>query len=149
MPSLKLVALILALSLSAVAQAASDNSGLIQSAPATTTSAGALPEGGNEERAKLTRELQAIKQDLPAKKQELVRLHRKWLVAKGRTPTENEKKAYEKKVASGKATFQDNPYINRNPLGNPAPARIAYYKKLEEVKRDEERIRQLERELNP
>jgi hypothetical protein len=140
MPYIKLVALTLALFLAAVSQAAADQS-------PTTTGSAAVVQKGSEGQAKLARELQALRQELPAKKQELTRLHRKWLVAKGRTPTEKEKKEFDEKLAKGEATLEDNPFINKNPLSNPVPARVAYYKKLEEIKRDEGRIRQLEMEL--
>lgn len=98
-------------------------------------------------RAKLAHELEALKDGLPAKKKELARLYHKWMVAKGRTPTEKELKEFEEKRAKGEATYEDNPYVNKKPLSNPAPARVAYYRKLEEVKKDEARIEQLEREL--
>ncbi|HBG04625.1 MAG: hypothetical protein A2075_06925 [Geobacteraceae bacterium GWC2_58_44] len=190
-PSIKLAALILVLSASAVAQAATyqwqddrgvthftDNADSIPErylnrvkelptakgsakkspadspAPPTTSSATAPEESAKQENgakqekhARLSRELQAIRQALPAKKQELARLYRKWSVAKGRTPTEEEIKEFEKKRAKGEATFEDNPYINKNALSTPGPARQAYYKKLAEIKKDEERVRQLEKEL--
>jgi hypothetical protein len=145
MPCLKLFALILALSVSAVSQAAADQS---QSAHSAANFARAGQTGANKgEQAKLGGELQTLRRELPAKKQELARLHRKWLVAKGRTPTEKEIKEFEEKRAKGEAKLEDNPFINKNPLSNPVPARVAYYKKLEEVQRDEGRIRQLETEL--
>lgn len=183
-PSMKLVAFLLALSMSTLAQAATyqwqdeqgvthltDNSDSIparylnrtkelpsapgqvaretpaaspaaapaaSSSSATTGANGATTPSG---------ELQSIKQALPAKKQELARLYRKWSIAKGRTPTAKEVEEFEKKRAKGKATFEDNPYINKNPLSTPGVARLAYHKKLEEVRKDEERIRQLELDL--
>ena len=183
-PSMKLVAFLLSLSMSTLAQAATyqwqdeqgvthltDNSDSIparylnrtkelpsapgqvaretpaaspaaapaaSSSSATTGANGATTPSG---------ELQSIKQALPAKKQELARLYRKWSIAKGRTPTAKEVEEFEKKRAKGKATFEDNPYINKNPLSTPGVARLAYHKKLEEVRKDEERIRQLELDL--
>lgn len=148
MPYLKLFVLILALSLSAVPLAAADET----PAAASATDAAAATQKGSDsdERARLAKELQSIRQELPGKKQELARLYRKWLAVKGRTPSEKERKEFEEKLAKGdEVTFEDNPFINKNPLSNPVPARVAYYKKLQEVKRDEERIRQLERELAP
>lgn len=99
------------------------------------------------DKARLSAELQGLRVGLEAKRKELDRLHHKWSVAKGRTPSQEEVEEFEKKRAKGKATFKDNPYVNRKPLSSPAPARIAYFKKLEEIGRDEERVRQLELEL--
>jgi len=115
---------------------------------ASSSSATTETIGGKPGQHGLSAELQAIKQALPAKKQELARLYRKWSVAKGRTPTAKEVEEFEKKRAKGKATFEDNPYINKNPLSTPGVARLAYHKKLEEVKKDEARIRQLELDLS-
>jgi len=98
---------------------------------------------------RLKTELMSLRAGLAAKKKELDRLHHKWSVVKGRTPTEEEVEEFEKKRAKGKATFKDNPYVNKKPLSSPGPARIAYFKKLEEVRRDEEKLRQLEQELQP
>jgi hypothetical protein len=92
-------------------------------------------------------ELKALKESLPLKKKELARLHHKWTVAKGRVPTPEEIKDFEKKRAKGKVSFDDNPYVNKKPLSSPGLARQAYFKKLEEVRRDEERVRRLEQEL--
>lgn len=109
--------------------------------PAVPVTATAEPSDGRQQ------ELQAIRQALPEKKKELAKLHRRWLVAKGRNPTKEEVEKFEKKRAKGEAEFEDNPYVNHNPLSTPGPARVAYYKKLEEIKKDEERIRVLESEL--
>lgn len=95
----------------------------------------------------LTAELKALKEALPAKQAELAKLRHRWMVAKGRTPTAAEIKEYEAKKAKGKATAGDNPYVTKTPLSNPAPYRAAYYKKLEEVTRDQEQIARLEQEL--
>jgi hypothetical protein len=93
------------------------------------------------------RELQALRQMLPDKKKELAKLRHKYVIAKGRNPTKEEIEKFEKKRAKGDAKFEDNPYVNHNPLSTPGPSRVAYYKKLEEIKKDEERIRILESEL--
>ncbi|GFO68286.1 hypothetical protein GMLC_18650 [Geomonas limicola] len=95
----------------------------------------------------LALELKTLKDALPAKQAELAKLRHRWLVAKGRTPTAAEIKEYEKKRAKGKVTVEDNPYVTKTPLSNPAPYRAAYYKKLEEVTRDEEEIARLEQQL--
>ena len=113
----------------------------VQGAPSPVTHA------VSADQARLSAELQGLREGLEAKKKELDRLHHKWSVAKGRTPSAEEVEEFEKKRAKGKATFKDNPYVNRKPLSSPAPARIAYFKKLEEIGRDEERVRQLELEL--
>lgn len=144
MPFLKLLAFIFAFSVAAPSQAATDQ---VPAAPSTAGSAAAVTGISQGDEARQASELQALRQALPAKKQELARLHRKYLVAKGRVPSEKEKEEFEKKRAKGQTTFADNPYVNKNPLSTPGPARVAYYGKLEEVKRDEARIRQLEQEL--
>ncbi|HBA89965.1 MAG TPA: DUF4124 domain-containing protein [Geobacter sp.] len=99
------------------------------------------------ERARLAAELKSLQEALVVKKKELARLHHKWSVVKGRTPTEDEVKKFEKKRDKGEATSKDNPYVNKNPLSSPAPARAAYFKKLQEVQKDEERARQIEQSL--
>lgn len=93
------------------------------------------------------RELKAIKLALPAKKKELARLRHKWVVAKGRMPSEEELLEFEEKRAKGKATHNDNPYVNKNPLSTPGPARSAYYQKMDEIKKDEDRVRRLEKDI--
>jgi hypothetical protein len=143
--SLKSLAIILALSVSAVAHAAAiDPSAAATTSPASKGDMAAKPS----EHASPSQELQSLKDALPGKKVELGRLHHKWSVVKGRTPGKDELKDFEEKRAQGKATFDDNPYINKKPLSTPGPARAAYFKKLEEIRKDEERIRQLEKELN-
>jgi len=99
------------------------------------------------ERERVSKELQATESRLAAERGELARLRHKWVAVKGRTPTEKEIQEYEKNLAKGKATPADNPYYNKSPLSTPAPARSAYFKKLEEVRRDEERVRRLTEEL--
>ena len=110
-----------------------------------------LPNAGNPVaskpgNAKLGQELKRVKQSLSKKKEELEKLHHKWSVARGRTPTQDEVKEFEKKLASGKVTPEDNPYVNRSALSLVGAARAAYYQKLEEIRKDEERLSQLERE---
>ena len=115
--------------------------------PASAVTAGAADVTRDKEQARLTQELKTLQERLAVKKKELARLHHKWSVAKGRTPSEKEIEEFEEKRAQGKATYKDNPYVNKNALSSPVPARVAYFKKLEEVRKDEERIRQLEQEL--
>lgn len=115
-------------------------------APARESVASA-PAGGASQDVRLAVELKRLREGLEAKKKELDRLHHKWTVAKGRNPSEEEVGKYEKKRAEGKATYKDNPYVNKRPLSSPAPARAAYYAKLAELRKDEDRVRQLEQEL--
>lgn len=138
----KLVALILAFSVSTVSLVVAAQA---QTAPSATDAA--FVQKGSAGQAGLVQELQTLKRELPGKKRELAKLHRKWLVTKGRTPTKEEVKSFEEKFAKGEATLDDNPFVNKSRLSNSSPARTAYYKKLEEVKKDEARIGQLEREL--
>lgn len=110
--------------------------------PADTASA-----APNADRERIAAELKDLEEELAEKRKELDRLRHKWSVAKGRTPTPEEVEEFEKKRAAGKATFEDNPYVNKRPLSSPVRARVAYYKMLEEVRADEERVNQLTREL--
>lgn len=123
-----------------------------QTAPAASAAAtGAVPTAppprDPAERGRLATELKEVREELAVKRKELERLRHKWTVVKGRTPSEEELKEFEKKKREGKATYKDNPYVNKSPLSSPARARSAYFQKLEEVRKDEERARQLEREL--
>ena len=112
------------------------------------------PDAGaraNERSAKydgVSRELKTLEEGLAVMKGELARLRRKWTVTKGRTPTDDELKEFEKKRAKGEVKSEDNPFVNRNALGTPGRWREAYYKKLEEIRKDEERVVLLERELD-
>lgn len=99
------------------------------------------------EYARLNAELQRLEAGLPAKQEELARIRRKWVVVKGRVPTEQELKDYEKKRAKGEAKAEDNPYMNKSPLSSPGRYREAYYQKLNEIKGDEARIARLKAEL--
>jgi hypothetical protein len=101
----------------------------------------------NAESAKLAGELKKLEEGLPAKKEELARLRRKWVVVKGRTPTAKELEAFEKKRVEGEAAIEDNPFVNKSPLSSPGRYRVAYYRKLEEIRRDEMRIEQLRNEI--
>jgi hypothetical protein len=99
-------------------------------------------------RAELGRDLQKLQDGLPAKRTELEQLRRKWTVIKGRTPSAEEIAEFEKKRAKGEAGEKDNPYINRNPLSTPGPAREAYFRKLDEIRTDEALVSQLRKELD-
>ncbi|UFS70923.1 hypothetical protein LPW11_01765 [Geomonas sp. RF6] len=100
------------------------------------------------EYARLRQELKGAETGLVAMREELPKLRHKWVVKKGRTPTEKEIKEFEEKLAKGKAKPEENPYYNQTPLTTPAPARAAYYAKLEEIRRSEERIARLKQELS-
>jgi hypothetical protein len=95
----------------------------------------------------LDAELQKLQGSLPAKKNELDQLRRKWTKMKGRTPTPEEIAEFEKKLAKGQVSVKDNPYVNRSPLGAPGRAREAYYKKLDEIRADEARIGEIRKKL--
>ena len=95
----------------------------------------------------LTAELKQLQAGLVAKEAELERLHHRWLVSKGRTPTAKEIQEFEAKRAKGKAKAEDNPYVNTSALSTPARWRAAYYDKLAEVTRNKERSASLERQI--
>lgn len=115
---------------------------------AVTSGKGSEPKVKPDLRESAVRELQSLREALPEKKRALARLRHKWAVAKGRVPTEEEIRAFEKKRARGEATFGDNPYASKSPLTSSGRARQEYFKKLAEVQLDEERICELERPLD-
>jgi hypothetical protein len=115
---------------------------------AETAAALAAPDAaGSARRAKLAAELRQVQDALATKKKELDRLQHKWNVARGRTPTLEEAKEFQKRLAEGKATDEDNPYINRSALSSSGRARADFFKKLDEVHQDQARARQLGQEL--
>lgn len=123
------------------------------STPSVTTSstdaAGrAKEQAKQEEYKKLSNQLKTLQDGLPAKKDELVKLRHKFVVRKGRVPSAKEIKKFESKRTSGSDTAVQNPYVNKNSLTSVGPARAAYYQKLEEVRMDEARIQQLQKELS-
>lgn len=118
-----------------------------QPAPADSA-AGVESKDGNAKRQGLVLELKALQDGVAAKRAELAKLRHKWMVSKGRTPTEEEVKEFEEKRAKGKATAEDNPYVNKNPLSSPARWRAAYYEKLAEIKKEKERAALLEQEID-
>lgn len=140
MSLIKYLAFIIAFSASALAQAAISHSAADSSAASTVDASKTVGD-------RLNQELKAIREALPGKKKELARLRHKWVVAKGRIPSEKELIELDKKLDKGEVTYENNPYINKNPLSTPGPARLAYYKKLEEVRKDEDRVRRLEKEI--
>ena len=118
------------------------------SAPSRAPSSPVEQSAREAQRADLGRELQKLQDGLTVKMKELDQLRRKWMLAKGRTPSAKEIAEFEKKRSQGKAGEKDNPYVNRNPLSTPGLAREAYYRKLDEVRQDEERIDRLRKELD-
>ncbi|MBJ6726695.1 hypothetical protein [Geomesophilobacter sediminis] len=92
--------------------------------------------------------LKETQEELDRNRAELARLKHRWIVQKGRLPTAKEIKEYEEKLAQGKKVKpEENPYVNRNPLSSPARARAAFYGKLEEVRREESHLKQLNDDL--
>jgi hypothetical protein len=115
------------------------------------SSSGSLADSGavkSQEYQALADELKALQDGLAAKEVELAKLRHKWLVSKGRTPTKEEIAAFEKILAQGKAKFEDNPYINKNPLSSPGRWRLAYYEKLAEIDKDKDAIALLEQKID-
>lgn len=102
---------------------------------------------GQTKHERLSSELRHLEAGLPAKKTELARLHRKWVVAKGRMPTAEELKTFNEKSAEGAVKIEDNPYVNKSALSSPGRYRMAYFEKLNEIRADEERIATLRNEI--
>jgi hypothetical protein len=118
-------------------------------ATASVPSPGDRPGGTRQAvNESLRRELKTLDERLPAKREELRQLHHKWVVRKGRNPSKDEQKEFKKKQAKGEVKAEDNPYVNRNSLGSPGASREAYYKKLDEIQKDVERIARLRREID-
>jgi Tfp pilus assembly protein FimV len=102
---------------------------------------------GTSRHQDLAQRLKELQDALSAKEAELARLRHRWVVLKGRTPSAEEIKEFEKKRAKGEAKAEDNPYSNKSPLGAPGSARVAYYAKLSEIRKDKEAIARLQQEL--
>ena len=101
----------------------------------------------NTKEQSLAQELKMLREGLAIKQAELARLRHKWIVSKGRTPTEEELKIFEEKRAAGEVKAEDNPYVNKTPLSSPGRWRAAYYEKLAEINKDKDRLIRLEHEL--
>ena len=148
----KLLIITLALSLPITVFAGSDNlpgaSGQSATAGSTSTTDGSVTSAKQAEYARLQQELAALRERLSEKKKELAKIRHKWLVNKGRLPTQEELKDFEEKRKKGPVTVADNPYINKNPLSTPGRYREAYYKKQAEIKLDEEQIDRLNAEIS-
>jgi hypothetical protein len=137
--TIKLLIVILAFSTPLAARADSGS-------PSAQTARDGNP--GQTKHERLSSELRQLESGLPAKKTELVRLHRKWVVAKGRMPTAEELKTFEEKSAKGAVKVEDNPFVNKSALSTPGRHRFAYFQKRNEISADEERIATLRNELN-
>ena len=120
-------------------------------APSAAAPEGAAAVAGTtpppDRKAALAAQLNKVRAELAVEKKELARLRHRWMVKKGRTPTLEEAKSFQKLLAEGKTTERNNPYLAKSPLSAPGSARAAYYKKLEEVQKDEALERRLEQEL--
>jgi len=104
--------------------------------------------GGHEEAwwrgryADVRNEIKRIQDALPAKNDELEKLHRKWVISKGRKPGEGE--------------TRDDRFVKPPPgegelshaLSNPGRYRSAYYEKKSDIEKDETRIKELQENLN-
>lgn len=124
---------VMALAFSAAVVARADAS---STQPATTS----VQQAENQ---KLSGELQELLNQLSIKKKELAKLRRKWITVKGRTPSEEELEEFNEQRAEGAVSFEDNPYVNQNPLSSPGIYRKAYYEKLAEVRSVEAKIASL------
>lgn len=117
----------------------------------TAGSSSAENRGGSAsqiESDRLTEELKKLQEGLLVKRKEAARLHRKWVVAKGRMPTKDELADFEKKRAKGEVPIGDNPFVNKSPLSSPGLYRQAYYLKVEEIRHDEEQVVHLQDAIN-
>jgi len=137
----------LTLSIASIAQATSSSSQSATAAAQSMTTQGTTSIQ-QAEYEKLSGELQTLLNGLAVKKKELTRLRRKWIAVKGRMPSQEELQKFEEKKAEGAVSFEDNPYVNKNPLSSPGIYRKAYYEKLNEIKSDEARIATLRKEID-
>jgi hypothetical protein len=110
--------------------------------------AGSESKDSNEKYQNLVQEIKTLKEGLIVKQEELAKLRHKWIVSKGRKPTNAELKDLGENMAKGEVKVDDNPYVNKTPVSSPAHWRAAYYEKLAEITRDKERLVLLEKELD-
>ena len=110
--------------------------------------AGSESKDSNVKHQSLVQEIKMLKEGLIVKQDELAKLRHKWIVSKGRKPTEAELKDLGENMAKGEVKVDDNPYVNKTPVSSPARWRAAYYVKLAEITKDKERLILLERELD-
>jgi uncharacterized protein DUF4124 len=83
--------------------------------------------------ATLDKELSQLRDGVPAKRDELARLRRRWVISMGKTPTDN----------------LDAPgsFSTQSALSTPGRHRAAYFAKKAEIESDEARIADLESQL--
>jgi hypothetical protein len=137
-------ALLVAAAVRVGAASGTDDAGVLHSS--------AMKNGGvsatQAEADRLTEELKKLQEGLLAKRKEAARLHRKWVVTKGRMPGKDELADFEKKRVKGEVPIGENPYVNKSPLSSPGLYRRDYFLKAEEIKRDEEHVGRLQNEIN-
>jgi hypothetical protein len=80
-------------------------------------------------------EMKGIQDKLPGKREELTRLHRRWLISMGRTPK------------AGESTSDPDSYATKSALSTPGQHRVAYYDMKGEIEKDEARIKEIEDQL--
>lgn len=83
----------------------------------------------------LRQELAKLTEELPAKRDKLQFLRRRWVISMGRTPK------------TGESVEDLDSYVNKSALSTPGKDREAYYSMKNEIERDEARIKQIEQEL--
>lgn len=83
----------------------------------------------------LREELAKLIEELPAKRDKLQFLRRRWVISMGRTPK------------TGESVEDLDSYVNKSALSTPGKDREAYYSMKNEIERDEARIKQIEQEL--
>lgn len=97
--------------------------------------------GGHDEKwwrattGNLREELAKLTEELPAKRDKLQFLRRRWVISMGRTPK------------SGESLQDLDSYVNKSALSTPGKDREAYYSMKDEIERDEARIKQIGQEL--
>jgi hypothetical protein len=80
-------------------------------------------------------ELKRLRAKLPAKKEVLPQLHRRWVISMGKMP------------GQGQSADNPNSYITDSSLSTPGQRRIDYYNQKNEIEKDEARISELEQQL--
>ena len=113
---------------------------LVSSLSAFLAGGGPARAAQGQEYQALAQQLKSLQDGLAAKQVELATLRHKWVVSKGRTPSPQEIADFEKKLASGDAKAEDNPYVNKSPLSSPGRWRLAYHEKLAEIEDDKAAI---------
>lgn len=102
-------------------------------------------------------EMKAIQDKILEKKDNLLRIHRKWVISMGRSPKAGETRAdrfIRSPPKKGETRDENDPFSKSfNPgdtshaLGFPGALRAEYYKLKDEIEKDEARIKEIEQEL--